>query len=419
MLLTLKIKLKLSKEQIEVLEKTSDNARLLYNKLLEEKIKYYEETKKYLSYYTQQKELKDITSEFLTFDSKKEILRTLDNNYKSFFELIKTNKDKNPKTPKFRGYKYFFTLSFVQDFIIKDNKIVISLPNRKRLILNLEYNLPIINCSCNRHKNESSDIKQLKIFKKDSNYYASIIYEKREQKSTNILENIISIDLGKKNLVSYYNFLQNIGVVYNSKYLTKNQKFLDKRVDELKSIRDKKVKYSRKWKRINKKVKNVNRKKKTQTNLTLQKLSKDLSNLNTDVLIGELTNLKQNIVSENKHKLNRQMQNNWNLSTFIRLLTYKVWLKGNAVIKVNEAWTSKTCCKCGTIDYSQTLADRQYICECGNNINRDINGAINILKQHLGDYNLPLDFDTLSISERFSWCDIRKMNRNDKFYKQL
>jgi hypothetical protein len=35
----------------------------------------------------------------------------------------------------------------------------------------------------------------------------------------------------------------------------------------------------------------------------------------------------------------------------------------------------------------------------------------------LGDYNTPIDFDNLSISKRFSWCDIKKMNRKYNFYE--
>ena len=157
----------------------------------------------------------------------------------------------------------------------------------------------------------------------------------------------------------------------------------------------------------------VYNKKKTQTNLILQKVSKDLSGQNKTILIGELSNLKRNIKTNFRH-LNRQIQNNWNLQTFIHLLEYKNKLKGNQVIKVNEAWTSKTCCKCGSINHDLDLSDRQYICDCGNDLNRDINGAINIYKQFMGDYNPP--FETLIVSERFDWCHINQMNRNYKFY---
>ena len=407
MLLTFKTTLSLNKKQIEILEHISDSSRLLYNMMLSQKNKFYEKNQKHLSYYIQQKELKNIKDDYLTFDTKKEILRTLENNYKSFFTLIK-NKNITVQSPRYRDKDYFFTLSYVQDFIIEDKNIIISLPKRKRLILKLNYNEPISNCSCKRSKTNESEIKQLKIFKKNNKFYASIVYEKKELKNEDNKVPIV-IDLGKKNLVSYYDPTENKGVIFSSNLLSKNQKYYDKRTDELKSIRDKKKKFSIKWKKANDKIKKLNSKKKTQTNLTLQKLSKDLSNLNTNIVIGELTNLKQNTLTKT-NKLNRQMQNNWNLATFIRLLEYKTQLKGNKVIKVNEAWTSKTCCKCGSINHDLTLANREYSCECGNSIDRDINGAINIYKQYTGDYSTPIDFDTLSISERFSWCRIRKMN---------
>ena len=37
------------------------------------------------------------------------------------------------------------------------------------------------------------------------------------------------------------------------------------------------------------------------------------------------------------------------------------------------------CSKCGKI-HKMNLKDREYICECGNDIDRDLNSAINILK---------------------------------------
>ena len=70
--------------------------------------------------------------------------------------------------------------------------------------------------------------------------------------------------------------------------------------------------------------------------------------------------------------------------------------------------------KCGSINHDLDLSDRQYICDCGNDLNRDINGAINIYKQFMGDYNPP--FETLVVSERFDWDHINQMNRNYKFY---
>ncbi len=414
MLLTFKIQLNLSDEQQTIVNSMSNDGRMLYNHFLCKLKEQYEKDKTFIYYYNQQKELKDYKCDYLTFDVKKEILRTLHTNYSSFFKLVKKNKDLNPHPPKFRGKEYFFTISFIQDFIIKENILKISYSNYRKLDIKLDYIQPIKDLICLRNKTIKSEIKQLKIYKEDSKYFASITYEKKEDILKSIDTNkILSIDLGKKNLLSVYDVENNKGIVYSSKYLSKNQKFLDKRIDELKSLRDTKKKRSRKSKQINKKLKKVYSKKKTQTNLTLQKVTKDLSNQNKTILVGELTNLKKNIKSNFK-SLNRQMQNNWNLQTFTHLLEYKCKLKGNQVVKVNEAWTSKTCCKCGSINHDLDLSDRQYICDCGNDINRDINGAINIYKQFMGNYNPP--FETLTVSERFDWCHINQMNRNYKFY---
>ncbi len=411
MLLTFKIQLKLNNEQHSIIDSISNDGRLLYNHFLSKLKEHYEKNKTFISYYKQQKELKDYKSDYLTFDIKKEILRTLHNNYSIFFKLIKNNKDLNPNPPKFRGKDYFFTLSYTQDFIIKENILKISYSNYRKLEIKLDYTEQIKHLICLRSKTKESEIKQLKIYKKDDKYYASIIYEKKEDKLKDIdVNKVLSIDLGKKNLLAVYDVENNKGLVYSSKYLSKNQKFLDKRIDELKSKRDTKKKGSKKFKKINRKLKKVYSKKKTQTNLILQKVSKDLSKQNKTILIGELTNLKKNIKSDFKG-LNRQMQNNWNLQTFIHLLEYKNKLKGNEVIKVNEAWTSKTCCKCGGINYDLDLSDRQYICDCGNDLNRDINSAINIYKQFMGDYSMPLDTDKIFVSERFYWCNINKMNK--------
>jgi putative transposase len=414
MILTLKVKLNLNKEQESIVDLISNEGRLLYNHFLSKLKEQFEKDKSFIPYNTQQKELKDYKCEYLTYDIKKEILRNLYNNYSSYFKLMKNNKNLNSQSPKFRGKNYFFTISVVQDFIIKNDILKLSYLNRKKLEFKLDYIEPINNLICLNNKTKQSDIKQIKLSKKDNDYYVSISYQKTEDGLKDVdLNKIISIDLGKKNLVTLYDVENNKGIIYNSKYLSKNQKHFDKRTDELKSLRDKKVKFSRKHKQLNRKLKSIFNKKKTQTKLSLQKLSKDLSNQNKTILIGDLCNLKQNIKTEIK-SLNRHMQNNWTLNTFIHLLEYKNKLRGNQVIKVNEAYTSKACCKCGTINSKLKLNDRHYKCDCGLNINRDVNGSINIYKQVAGDYNTP--FETLKVSERFGWCNINQMNRNYDFY---
>lgn len=406
MLLTFKTKLVLTPEQTDLIEKMSNEARQLYNYFLNQKIEFYNQNKKYLNFYTQQKELKNYKTEYLTYDAKKEVLRTLEFNFKSFFALIKKDSDARP--PKFRGYKYFFTLSFVQDFIIKNNQLIISCLQKqnKKINLKLEYTAKINALQCLRKKTQS-DFKQIKISKEKNKYFVSIIYEKNIIEKEN--KGLISIDLGKKNLASIYLPNENKGIILNAENLKKNNQYHDKRIDELKSKRDLKKKKSRKWNKLNNKKRKLEKKKIHQRNLIYHKLSKEIVDLDTNIIIGKLLNIKEACKSNFK-KVNREMQNNWAIGIFINLLKYKTALKGNKLVEINEAWTSKTCCKCGSVNYDLTLQDREYLCECGLKINRDLNGAINIYKNFLGDYNTPIDFENLTKSERFDWCKTNQMN---------
>ena len=59
-------------------------------------------------------------------------------------------------------------------------------------------------------------------------------------------------------------------------------------------------------------------------------------------------------------------------------------MKNCKVLIVSEAWTSKTCGRCGSIKTNLTLKDRIYSCnKCGLSIDRDVNGSRNILLRNI------------------------------------
>jgi putative transposase len=62
-----------------------------------------------------------------------------------------------------------------------------------------------------------------------------------------------------------------------------------------------------------------------------------------------------------------------------RQIEYKAKSAGVQVI-VADRWfpSSKTCNVCGCIKDDLTLADREFVCECGNRIDRDLNAALNL-----------------------------------------
>ena len=90
--------------------------------------------------------------------------------------------------------------------------------------------------------------------------------------------------------------------------------------------------------------------------------------------------------SKNKG-LNRATQNTGYMARFTEFLTYKAELVGKKVIRIDERNTSKACCNCGKL-HQMRLYDRNMICECGNNLDRDKNSSINIMLRFLSQNGL-------------------------------
>lgn len=80
------------------------------------------------------------------------------------------------------------------------------------------------------------------------------------------------------------------------------------------------------------------------------------------------------------HCLARAISNaSW--SKLVEMLDYKCRFYGKEMIKIDRFFpSSKTCNQCGLIKEDLKLSDRVFKCECGFEIDRDNNAALNILK---------------------------------------
>ena len=68
---------------------------------------------------------------------------------------------------------------------------------------------------------------------------------------------------------------------------------------------------------------------------------------------------------------------------FLNMLEYKLQDRGKYFVKVDKWYaSSQICSKCGNKKKIK-LNERTYTCECGNNIDRDLNAAINIKNEGL------------------------------------
>jgi putative transposase len=69
---------------------------------------------------------------------------------------------------------------------------------------------------------------------------------------------------------------------------------------------------------------------------------------------------------------------------FRRQIEYKAKYYGIEIVLADRFFpSSKLCCECGQIKSDLKLSDRTYICDCGNIIDRDMNGAINLSRYEI------------------------------------
>ena len=76
-------------------------------------------------------------------------------------------------------------------------------------------------------------------------------------------------------------------------------------------------------------------------------------------------------------------------SRFFGCLLYKAECAGRVLVKVNPAYTSQDCSRCGHRHSELKLSDRLYHCaSCEQHIDRDLNAALNILRLGLQSLGL-------------------------------
>jgi putative transposase len=179
----------------------------------------------------------------------------------------------------------------------------------------------------------------------------------------------VGLDLGLSHIVVGSDGL----MVEPPKFLRKSEKRLAK--EQRKLSRKKKGSNNRRKQR--RKVAKVHLMVSNQRDDFLYKLSHELAEKYSVIVVEDLTitNLMYN------HSLAKSFSDA-GLSTFILMLEHKVSETGALLVKVNPAFTTQTCSRCGHIKEGEEklgLNDRSYLCPlCGLEMDRDLNASINI-----------------------------------------
>ncbi|GCF10841.1 hypothetical protein KDI_44050 [Dictyobacter arantiisoli] len=103
------------------------------------------------------------------------------------------------------------------------------------------------------------------------------------------------------------------------------------------------------------------------------------------IVVGDLSQ-RQMVMKQHRErnkKLNRMVFNDWGVSLFLQMLTYKCQRYGKELQIEDERDTSKMCSNCKHLQ-KMPLWKRTYCChKCGLVMDRDENSAVNILTRFL------------------------------------
>ena len=204
----------------------------------------------------------------------------------------------------------------------------------------------------------------MRIVTKNHALVAQIVYEvsEPELKSDG---NVMGVDLGIKcPAVSYCSdgSIKFYGNGRKNKYMRRHYAYLRKKLQTSKKM---------------KAVKRINDKEQRIMRDIDHKLSHDIveTAVAHNVKVIKLEQLKNIRSTTRKSRKNNHSLHTWSFYRLAQFIEYKAKLAGISVEYVNPAYTSQTCPICGSVHHAN---DRNYTCECGFHIHRDLLGAMNI-----------------------------------------
>lgn len=390
MYLTLKQQVKhLSKKEFKILKYLCHIAKNLKNQAIYNVRQHYFKNKKYLSYNENYKMLKNSENyKKLNSNMAQQILKEVDESFKSFFALLKLAKNGQYngkiKLPNYLDKDGFTTLviGFVR---LKDDMLIVPYSNSfKKTHQEVKVKLPSVL--------KDKKIKEIRIIPKQHSRYFEIqyTYEIEEIQRELNKENVLGIDLGIDNLCTC---VTNTGAsfIIDGRKLKSINQYYNKINAKLQGIKDK-----QKIERTTLRQKRITRKRNNRINDYLSKAARAIVNycLNNDIgkiVLGYNEDFQRN---SNIGSINNQNFVNIPYGKLRDKLIYLCKLYGIEFKLQEESYTSKASFFDGDkipiydkenlqeyIFSGKRIKRGLYQTSSGKLINADCNGALNILRK--------------------------------------
>lgn len=361
-----------TKKQIKALESTLEECRWLYNHLLEMRKNAWEQEGKGLSCYGQQATypmLKEQRPSLSTVHS--QVLQNVavrsDLAFKSFFRRCKAGE--NPGYPRFRGKGRYDSFTFPQSgfSITHDNRVCLSKIGSVKMV----YHRPI-----------KGKIKTCTIQKSSTDKWYVTFSVECEPERLPERPDPVGIDVGLKTFAT----LSDGQEIENPRFFRKEEKALKK----VQRKHSKLTKGTQERRKHRKAVARVHERVKWRREDFTHQESRRIVDSFGLIAVEDLT-------------VNRMVHNHclaksiadaaW--SAFFSQLAAKAEEAGRMFLKVNPAYTSQTCSRCGHRQ-KMPLSERTFHCPCCLlSIDRDLNASKNILALGLQGLGLSLEAPAL------------------------
>ena len=345
----------------------------LYNSALYTVRQFYFENKKYINWININNQfIKDKQIDYYALPCKvsQQTLKMVDQNMKSFFNALKAKNSKQ-RLPKYLDKtKGRFVVTYTNQAISKTEL-------KKGYIVLSKTNIRI--------KTKVRDVQQVRIVPQNNVIVVEVLYKVDCKINNNNVKKYCGVDFGLNNLMSC-GFSDARPMLINGRPLKSINWHYNKKKAELQSLL--KNKYT------SKRIANLTIRRNNKINNYLHKSSRLfinylVSNDITDVVIGYNKEWKQGI---NIGRVNNQNFVNIPYYKLLNMLTYKCELLGISVHITEESYTSK----CSFLDNEEICKHEGYKgkrikrglykSSDGRLINADVNGALNILKKVIGEY---------------------------------